>query len=179
LLSRGEPRIVELGSGTGKFAVLAAQDPAVFVVASEYDQRTHQWCIEHVAKQANMVFLNGPIPPEFGAFSLSVAIEVVEHVSDFVGFLTQLRALAPRSLITTPNRRRSASDNHSGPPTYFKHVREWTAGEFYWVLRSFWDDVRLYALTSQTHPTYIKVHVDTVLSPLVADCRSPLSQPRG
>lgn len=175
LLNGGNQRIVELGCGTGKFALAAAEEGR-FVVASECDGMTYRWCLENLPKRDNLVFVNGPVPSDLCPFDVSVSIEVVEHVSDYVGFLNQLRSLAPHSLITTPNRKRSASEYHSGPPGYFKHVREWTAGEFYWVLRSFWDDVRLYALTSQTEPRCIKVDVDTALSPLIADCRSAIAR---
>lgn len=167
--------VVELGSGTGKFASIAAQDCSRFVVASEFDRLAYEWCIENIPKSDNLLFLNGPIPRELGPFDVSVSIEVIEHVKNYVGFLKDMQSLAPRSLITTPNRKRSIENYHAGPPAYFQHVREWTAGEFYWVLRCFWNDVRLYAMTSQTEPHFIKVNVDTSLSPLIADCRSPIT----
>lgn len=175
LLGNGK-RIVELGCGTGKFAFAAAQDRSRSVIASEFDQLTYQWCLENMPKQDNLMFLNGPVPQELGPFDVSVSIEVVEHVWDYVGFFREMCLLAPRSLISTPNRKRSAADYHAGPPIYLQHVREWTAGEFYWVLRCFWSEVRLYALTSQTDPHFLKVNVDTNLSPLIADCRSPISR---
>lgn len=174
LLVQNEKRIVELGSGTGKFAYNAAKDQTRNVVASEFDFPTYKWCLDNIPKLDNLRFLNGPVSSELATFDLSVSIEVVEHIGDYVGFLKEMCSLAPRSLITTPNRKRSEADYHAGPPAYFKHVREWTAGEFYWVLRCFWNDVRLYALTSQTEPQLVEVNVDTVLSPLIADCRSPL-----
>jgi len=176
LLLGGDKKIVELGSGTGKFAFSSAQERTRTIVASEFDQLTYEWCLKNIPEQDNLKFLNGPVASELGPFDVSVSIEVVEHLSDFVGFLREMASLAPRSLITTPNRKRSIADYHAGPPDYFKHVREWTAGEFYWVLRCFWKNVRLYAMTSQTEPSFIKVNIDTSLSPLIADCRSPINR---
>jgi len=31
-------------------------------------------------------------------------------------------------------------------PAFSEHVREWTAGEFYWVLSVFWKDVQMYTV---------------------------------
>jgi len=174
-LLENEKNIIELGSGTGKFAFAASQDYSVRVVASEFDRYTYEWCLDNIPKQDNLIFLNGPPTNDLGPFDLAVCIEVVEHVKDYVGFLNEMKSLAPRSLITAPNRKRSTTAYNAGPPVYYKHVREWTAGEFYWVLRCFWNDVRLYAMTSQTEPHFIKVNVDTSLSPLIADCRSPIN----
>ncbi len=175
LFLEAERNILELGSGTGKFAVKAAEDKRRKIVASEFDKATYNWCIENIADQDNIRFINGPVLPEMGSFDVVVTIEVVEHVSDYCSFLRECASLAPRALITTPNRKRGPKHYHAGPPLYFKHVREWTAGEFYWVLRCFWADVRLYALTSQSEPKYIQVDVDTGLSPLIADCRNPIN----
>ena len=169
-----EKRIVELGSGTGKFATEVARDPTRFVVASEFDADTYEWCLANIPSQKNLRFVSGPVPREMAPFDLSVSIEVVEHVQDFTGFLREMGNLAPKSIITTPNRKRSLQDYHAGPPSYFKHVREWTAGEFFWVLRCFWRDVSLYGLISQSEPIFVKVDVDTALSPLIAICSFPL-----
>jgi hypothetical protein len=176
LLLEDDKKIAEIGSGTGKFANKASDDVSRRVVASEYDQLTYEWCLENIPIKKNLQFINGPIPTEICPFDVSVSIEVVEHVNDYVEFLRNMKYIAPRSLITTPNRKRSSDTYHSGPPPYFKHVREWTAGEFYWILRCFWDDVRLYALTSQTEPKFVKVDIDTELSPLIADCRSSIQE---
>lgn len=173
LLLGSDKRIVELGCGTGKFASKAAQDLSRIVVASEFDRSTYDWCLHNIPPRENLTFVNGPILQESGYFNVSVSIEVIEHIADFVEFLKEMRRLAPRSLITTPNRKRSKSDYHAGPPAYFQHVREWTAGEFYWVLRCFWDDVELYGMISHTIPEFVQVDIDTCLSPLIADCRLP------
>jgi len=169
-----EINIVELGSGTGKFAIKASEDKRRRIIASEFDEATYAWCMGHVQRE-NISFINGAVPKHLAPFDVVVSIEVVEHLSDYSGFLRECASLAPRALLTTPNRKRERKHYHPGPPVYFKHVREWTAGEFYWVLRCFWTDVRLYGLTSQSEPSYIPVDIDTCLSPLIADCRNPMN----
>lgn len=173
MLSRQFYKIIELGSGTGKYVELMAKDSSRLVVGSEHDYDTYNWCLDNIVSYQNLHFLNREDPSIYGPYTLSVAIEVVEHVYDYSSFLRALAALAPTSIITTPNRARSQDDYHVGPPNYIKHVREWTAGEFYWVLRSFWRDVELYALPSNESPIVRKVNIDTRLSPLIAVCKNP------
>jgi 2-polyprenyl-3-methyl-5-hydroxy-6-metoxy-1,4-benzoquinol methylase len=165
-------RIAELGAGTGTFATAAAADQRRRIVASEFDRATHEWATASRSRP-NVEYLHGPIPADQPAFDVVVAIEIIEHIADYRGFLTECTRLSDRALITTPNRARSLEAFHAGPPPYIKHVREWTAGEFYWVLRAFYDQVLLYGMTSQTVPAYVAVNVDTRLSPLIADCRLP------
>jgi hypothetical protein len=159
-------RIVELGGGTGAFALEAAQDDAVRVTCSEFDPAAHDW--------ANIQYVNGPVSRDDGPFDLLVAIEVVEHVADYGGFLRTCAALAPRALITTPNKLRNDDTATIGPPPYYQHVREWTAGEFYWVLRLFYQEVALFAMPDPYRAGAVPVTVLDARSPLIADCRHPV-----
>ena len=172
-LLESEQTIAELGAGTGKFAMMASEHSNRFVLASEFDRVTWQWCMDHLPPRDNVRFLNGPIMPEDGPFDLVVAIEVVEHIADYRSFLETCARLAPRALITTPNRRRGAWAFTAGPPWFQEHVREWTAGEFYWVLRCFWEDVRLYGMPNALEARCVPINVDATASPLIADCRNP------
>ncbi|MDD2240277.1 MAG: methyltransferase domain-containing protein [Kiritimatiellae bacterium] len=177
-LLESEKRIVEFGSGTGMFARMASEDPGRYIVASEFDQPTWQWCLDHIAPRSNVRFVNGPCTEKDGPFDAVVAIEVIEHIADYRSFLEQCAGLAPRALFTTPNRRRDAKVFTAGPPPYPEHVREWTAGEFYWVLRCFWNEVRLYGMPNAFKPQCLLIDVNATASPLIADCRNPW-MPRG
>jgi hypothetical protein len=167
-------RIVEIGAGTGIFSTGMASDESVTVVASELEVETHRWASEQ-RPRPNITYLNHPPTPEDGPFDLVVAVEVIEHVADFNGFLGLCAELAPRALLTTPNRARSNRHFTAGPPHNLKHVREWTAGEFYWVLRCYYDDVRLYGMESQEEPRFVPITVDGIASPMIADCRNPIA----
>lgn len=171
-------RICELGCGTGKFATAVVQEDGRTVVASEYDPATFQWVSENRA-HPRIEYTLGAVPEDAGPFDLLVAIEVIEHIADYAGFLETCRRLAPRALITTPNRARGPETFHAGPPPYPKHVREWTAGEFYWVLRSFYDRVTLYALPDPLKTNLVRVSVDTSMSSLIADCRAAATKTFG
>ena len=167
---RGSARnIVELGGGTGTFAWHATQDPTVVVTCSEFDAQAHEWAVKHRSR-SNLRYVNGPVSPDQGPFDLAVAIEVIEHLTDFAGFLHVCAALAPRAIITTPNKLRSLQTATAGPPHYYQHVREWTAGEFYWVLRAHYDRVQLYAMPEPSRVGAIPITVMSELSPVIAIC---------
>ncbi|MCW8139439.1 MAG: class I SAM-dependent methyltransferase [Planctomycetota bacterium] len=149
-LTAGPPppgRVLEVGSGTGRFVLeLKALAPDTTILASELDARARAWANEHRAFPG--VTYSAAALETLGAdaFDLCVAIEVIEHVADFGGFLRELVRLAPRAVITTPNRWRSVDELLASPPSYHEHVREWTAGELHWVLRAFYREVRLFTL---------------------------------
>jgi len=165
-------RIVELGGGTGRFAIEAATEPSRSILCSEMDAETSRWANDNRARP-NVTYTENAVTPDDGPFDLVVSVEVIEHVADFAGFLRTCASLAPRALITTPNRRRGPKFDTAGPPPAAKHVREWTAGEFYWVLRTFYREVKLYAMPNLYVPEIVPVDVKTALTPLIADCREP------
>lgn len=172
-LVRDEKRIVELGAGTGTFAYLAATAPDRLVCASEFDKETHDWAATNRSRP-NIVYVCGPVPASLGTFDVAVAVELIEHVFDFPALIREMIRLAPRAIITTPNRAQSSQRFTAGPPEYFKHVREWTGGEFYWVLRSFFSDVKLYGVSSCSEPILVPVDVNTTNPYLIADCTAAI-----
>ena len=146
-LASGARRVVEIGCGTGMFAAeLVARDENVHVTASEFDAETFRWTVAHRAHpritycQESIDGFSGDRP------DLVVALEVVEHVKDYPGFLYGLTRVADRALLSTPNKNRSAFASVAPSPAFSEHVREWTAGEFYWVLSVFWKDVQMYTV---------------------------------
>ncbi len=166
-------QVAELGGGTGCFAWEASADPSRVVVSSELDADASRWAREHRSRP-NVTYVNHALSRDDGPFDVVVAVEVIEHVADFPAFLRTCAELAPRALLTTPNRARGPHFDFPGPPRTRKHVREWTAGEFYWVLRAHWRDVRLFATPNPYVSELVPIRVTDTLSPLVADCREPI-----
>lgn len=165
-------RIVELGGGTGCFALEAAAVDDRYILSSELDTDTSRWAARN-RPAPNIRYIDRMPVPEDGPFDLVVAIEIIEHVEDFTGLLRLCARLSSRAIITTPNRCRGPKFDVPGPPPLAKHVREWTAGEFYWTLRCFYRDVRLFAMPNPYQPEVIPIRVTDTLSPLIADCRDP------
>ena len=169
-------RVVVIGSGTGTFEWYCTQSAGfegVRFVASEFDSHCVQWCQENRAHDS-IQYTSMRIPElleEFGRFDLVVTVDVIEHVDDYGAFLGDLKSLASRAIITTPNRDRDFNSSISDKPGYYQHVREWNSGEFYWLLRTLYREVDLYAM-----PDVYKIGLEPIgmlstMTPLVAHCR--------
>lgn len=139
--------IFEVGCGTGMFASLVAgRHPTAQVTASELDEKTLAWARAN-RPAPNLMYRRLTLEEcATDQFDLVVALEVVEHIFDYAGFLAGCSRVAPRAIISTPNKARDPFSSVANTPAYGEHVREWTAGEFFWVLRCFYDNVGLYTL---------------------------------
>ena len=166
-------KIVDVGCGTGAFAYEAASDPTKFILAADLNEAAIKWARKHRQKD-NIVFEHRMINKKDGPFDIAVSIEVIEHVKDYVSFIRLLQSLAPKAIITTPNKDRSGG-KPIGPPSYSQHTREWTAGEFYWILKSFYKSVQLYSMPNEYLPELTAITVDDKDTPLVALCECPVN----
>lgn len=166
--------ILDIGGGTGCFAWEASAVPQRRITCVDADEDAISWAKQHRSR-ANIQYVAGSLPQGAGSFDLVVAIDVIEHVHDFPGFLRDCCRLAPRAILTTPNKWRDALSDTAGPPAYYQHVREWTAGEFYWVLRTFYRDVALYAMPDVYVPEYQEINVQSTMTPLIAVCSDPVA----
>jgi 2-polyprenyl-3-methyl-5-hydroxy-6-metoxy-1,4-benzoquinol methylase len=146
LLETRHARILEVGSGTGMFASRAALDPARVVVASEMDEGARAWAVAN-RPAPNITYTDRSLDTiADNEFDLVVAIEVIEHLAPFGPFLRALSRVAPEALISTPNKNGDPFQSLARTPPYSEHVREWTAGEFFWVLRAFYQTVELFTV---------------------------------
>jgi 2-polyprenyl-3-methyl-5-hydroxy-6-metoxy-1,4-benzoquinol methylase len=138
--------LLEVGSGTGLFAWFASEDEQRSIVASELDAGARQWAMAHRSRP-NIAYCDRLLNAfDARSFDLVVAIEVIEHIADFGAFLSAATRVAPAGILTTPNKCSDPFRSIARTPAYAEHVREWTAGEFYWVLRAFYSDVELFTV---------------------------------
>jgi 2-polyprenyl-3-methyl-5-hydroxy-6-metoxy-1,4-benzoquinol methylase len=166
-------KIVNIGAGTGIFEWVASKNSSALFVASEFDAECVNWCKQNRSRN-NIVYCNDTIDAllaKYGKFDLAVSIEVIEHIKDYSKFLTSFSQLADNAIITTPNKARTENDLKAMPPKYYQHVREWTAGEFYWVLKTFYKHVSLYAMPDVYTPEIVPINILSTMTPLIAVCK--------
>ncbi len=176
LVNEHQRRILEVGSGTGLFAWLAGNDPRRSIIASEFDEPARMWASEHRARP-NIVYCDQPLEA-FAAkeFDLGVAIEVIEHIHAFGPFLRALSRVSDTAIITTPNKQRTPFTSIARTPEYSEHVREWTAGEFLWVLRAFYARVELLTIPA-VHQQVAAMQANDNYWPRLAACTDLSSAP--
>lgn len=164
--------IAEIGGGTGCFAYEAAADPKRYIVCSDSDAEVISWARTHRSRH-NIRYLDHMITDADGPFDVVVAIDVIEHIQDYRNFLKTCVQLSPRAILTTPNKNRNPNSALAAPPEYYQHVREWTAGEFYWVLRCFYNTIKLYAMPNVYVPECVPIPITSHMTPLIAVCENP------
>jgi spore maturation protein CgeB len=162
-------RIIEIGGGTGYFAYEAAQDPSRSIFCAEPDPDAIAFAKAYRSRP-NIFYQQATFAELKGQYDLVVAIEVIEHIYDYRTFLEKCVELAPCAILTTPNKNREPAAALASPPIYPLHVREWTAGEFYWVLRVFYQQVRLFAMPNPYIPMCVPITVTSTMHPLIAVC---------
>ena len=165
-------RIVELGGGTGCFAYEAAADTKRIIVCSELDKDAIDWARKN-RNRSNIQYVNDFISVKDGFFDLVVAVDVIEHIENYRQFIKTCASLAPRAIITTPNKNRDSQSAAASPPIYKQHVREWTAGEFYWIMKTFYKSVKLYAMPNVFIPKIMPIQITDSMTPLIAVCEHP------
>jgi len=165
--------IVEIGAGTGAFAQWAALDPERVLHCFEEDDFAREWAETHRASP-NVSYYKTYVGNLRKSYDLLVSVDVVEHVEDLHSFLSFCSGLAPRAILTTPNRAVVRRPDDTGPPAYPPHVREFDAGEFYWILRLAYGDVRLYHMPDVYVPWLEPMTIGERGTPIIAHCRGPL-----
>lgn len=162
-------RIVEIGSGTGPFAEFASAVPDRELICVEEDDFARSWAQENRA-HPNVSYVKHLQAKNKDEFELLVSIDVFEHVNDMRGFLDFCSQLAPRAIFSTPNREVVRGGEDMGPPTYAPHVREFSPGELYWILRQYYRDVFLFYMPDVYVPQLLPMNILTKGTPIIAEC---------
>ncbi len=165
-------RIVEIGSGTGPFAEFAARDPARQIDCFENDEFARSKAQE-LRSFPNVRYFEGHQNHALGHYDLLVSVEVIEHVHELPDYLDLCSQLAPRAIYTTPNRVQKHGRDHWGPPVYPPHVREFTPGELFWMLKLYYRSVRLFHLPDPHVPWLAPMTLANQGTPIIAECRDP------
>jgi len=156
-------KIIEVGGGTGCFAYEASTDPRRKVLCLEADDGARNWAMQNRAR-TNIVYDNINLKIiEDMSFDLLVSIDVIEHIREYNVFLKECSRVAFRSILTTPNR--SVVSKNLLSPSYMHHVQEWDAGEFYYILKTHWNNVSLYTMPDPYIPLCTPCDINTELHP--------------
>lgn len=167
-------RIAEIGSGTGPFAEYASRDRTREIHAFEPDDFARARAIE-LRSFPNVHYRASWESDAAERYDLLVSVEVIEHVSELPAFLASCARLAPRAVFTTPNRLCRHPRDHCGPPAYPAHVREFSAGELYWMLRLYYRRVHLFHLPDPFVPWLAPLDIATPGTPVIAECSDPVA----
>jgi 2-polyprenyl-3-methyl-5-hydroxy-6-metoxy-1,4-benzoquinol methylase len=165
-----EKRIVNIGAGTGMFEQFVPAVEGRQIVSSELDEECVRWCIKNRHRE-DVKYCSKTIKEilsQEDKFDLAVCIDVIEHIENFSSFLSEFSRLSSRAVITTPNKARDFTALMASPPKYVYHVREWTAGEFYWVLKAHYREVNLYGFSIRSGLR--KTNLMSMDNMIVAEC---------
>jgi spore maturation protein CgeB len=172
-LIRNAKRIIEIGSGTGPFAELSSLDPKRQIDCFEEDDFAREWAEKNRA-HPNVTFRKHIHPTASSTYDLLVSLDVFEHVVNMRGFLDLCGSWAPRAVFSTPNRNLLSSPKHIGPPPYPPHVREFSPGEFLWILRQYYQHVFLYYMPDVHVPWLEPMNIMSSGTPIIAECHTPI-----
>lgn len=108
LLGRVRPgqRVLDLGCGEGAFTAALAAAGARPVGVDVVEEPLRRARAAHPDLPFLLAPLDGPLPLDDGAFDVVWAGEVIEHVADVAGWLSEVRRMLPsggRLLLTTPD----------------------------------------------------------------------------
>jgi 2-polyprenyl-3-methyl-5-hydroxy-6-metoxy-1,4-benzoquinol methylase len=146
------------------------------IIAIEPDVITLEWAKSHRQKD-NIKYLakySYELGEEYNSyFDLITAVEVIEHVEDYYTLIQDcLRLLKDDGtlVMTTPNR--LCGPNKRLRPKYKYHVREFSAGEMYFIFDMFFEKVNLYALQNSKDKNSIRpVNVHTLFTNVIVVCQ--------
>ena len=138
-------RVLDAGCGAGYGALLLREGGASLVVGVDNALEAIAYAREHY-RVTGLHFLTGDcaaLPFGTEQFDLVVAFEVIEHISDPVAFLHEVRRVLRRDgtlFLSTPNRRFSQEEREVPNPY---HLKEYDEKEFQALLEAVFASVTL------------------------------------
>jgi hypothetical protein len=164
--------IVNVGSVSAAFERFVAVDRRLELVANVRDESFAKWA-GGASMHENVSYCPGELSTLLELnerFDLALAIGVIDGRQDYSGFLRGLAQLADRVIVTASNKARDRQSLMAPRPTDCERIREWTTGEFYWVLKSHFDVVELYAMPDPVVPRTVGIGLLSEMSPVIAVC---------
>lgn len=174
-----KPKIVDIGCGCGIGSNVLSQE-ADFVWGIDKNEKSIKFAKEAFERVKNGIYYSSQVTfdqidvvkdnRQFMKFDVVVAVEVIEHINDWRGFVRALirfdnghKEVPTTYFISTPNRNHKTIQK-TGPYNIY-HVREWTGEELFDALSEFFQEVQLHNAAGE--PT----ERTTEHTPLLAICR--------
>lgn len=165
--------VVNIGSGVGTFEFYNADKyPNIKFLASEMDDSQTQWAKENRTIE-NVEFTQdsmNSILAKNSKFDLAITIDVIEHIKDYKSFLDEFSMLSDKAIITTPNRDRYFKKSDLITPPYIYHTQEFNAGEFYFILKMYYQNVKMYSIPDMNAPEFKEIGIYSTYDKLIAYC---------
>jgi 2-polyprenyl-3-methyl-5-hydroxy-6-metoxy-1,4-benzoquinol methylase len=115
-------RVLEVGGGTGFFAMSAARLKQATVSCSELDAPTREWAARN-RPDPRVTYCDLTLDSAQGrGFEVVVALELIEHLNAFGPFLKAMSEVAPVAILSTPNKLRDPVSAIRTVPDYDEHV---------------------------------------------------------
>ena len=167
--------VVNIGCGVGTFEHHnAPKFTQIHFVASEFSATSLEWAKSN-RNMPNVDYCSLPmddILQKYGKFDIAVSIDVIEHISNYKAFLDDFVKLASKAVITTPNRDRCYKKIYLERPPSGKHVLEFNAGEFYFILKMYYKKVTLFSHKDPYDTELIRVGIYSCRDKLIALCEN-------
>jgi len=143
----------------------------IFAAEASADPRRNVTVVNSVSRRLSPqpIVVRNDQPCSAG-LDLAVSIDEVCPAADYLGVLGRLVQSAPKVIVAV------VQSVSTGPVTdedASLSQRSWTAGEFYWVLRGFWDSVTVYQMPNRFLPELRKDEKGIEKGPIVAVCFDP------
>ena len=94
--------VCEVGCGSGGILDLLSREFEVSAQFTGYDISEQALALCRLREKKNLHFILGDFPEEGARFDLVLAIDVLEHVEDYMGFLRRLRSIGTHKIFRIP-----------------------------------------------------------------------------
>jgi len=165
--------IANVESISAAFERFVAVDRRLELVANVRNASFAEWA-QSSATHGNVRYCPGglcALLEENERFDLALAIGVIERQLDYSKFLRGLAQLADRVIVTAFNKARDRQSLMAPGPVDRERIREWTAGEFYWVLKGHFEVVELFGMPDPVVPRTVAIGPLSEMSPVIAVCK--------
>ena len=149
--------VLDVGCGTG-YGVKICSETAKFVVGLDYDLSAVEYCNDNFATDNNSFLNSNALILSIGTdvFDIAIAFQVIEHISDSLKFINELKRVVKPSgliIISTPNVADSIKGKYGNP----FHINEMGYHDLDNLLRKSFEFFEIFGHTYKSQGTLMKM----------------------